>query len=106
MLTPKDGVKEVDPMVMTRDIIKDGGLISGDQGEVVCPCMGVTRADIREAIKRGARTLDGVIFRTGLGMGICQGMCLGRAIKVISEEFGIDPRELTKSGGGSWLVTQ
>ncbi|ADN49678.1 NAD(P)/FAD-dependent oxidoreductase [Vulcanisaeta distributa] len=106
MLTPKDGVKEVDPMVMTRDIIKDGGLISGDQGEVVCPCMGVTRADIREAIRRGARTLDGVIFRTGLGMGICQGMCLGRAIKVISEELGVDPRELTKSGGGSWLVTQ
>nr|WP_243666166.1 (2Fe-2S)-binding protein [Vulcanisaeta sp. JCM 16159] len=40
--------------------------------------MGVTRADIREAIRRGARTLDGVAFRTGLGMGICQGMCLAR----------------------------
>ncbi len=93
-------------MVMSRDIISEGGMISDGQGDVVCPCMGVTRADIREAIRRGARTLDGVIFRTGLGMGICQGMCLGRAIKVISEELGIDPTELTKSGGDSWLVTR
>ncbi|GAB6945562.1 FAD-dependent oxidoreductase [Vulcanisaeta sp. JCM 14467] len=106
VLTPKEVIKEVDPMVMSRDIISEGGMISDGQGDVVCPCMGVTRADIREAIRRGARTLDGVIFRTGLGMGICQGMCLGRAIKVISEELGIDPTELTKSGGDSWLVTR
>ncbi len=105
-LVPKDDVKEVEPMVMTKDAIESSGTISDDQGEVVCPCMGVTRADIREAIRRGARTLDGVIFRTGLGMGVCQGMCLGRAIKVISEELGIEPRELTKSGGSSWLVTR
>ncbi|WP_054842998.1 FAD-dependent oxidoreductase [Vulcanisaeta distributa] len=106
VLTPKDDVKEVDPMIMTRDIIEGGGSINDDQGEVICPCMGVTRADIREAIKRGATTLDGVVFRTGLGMGICQGMCLGKAIKVISEELGIDPRKLTKLGDDSWLVTR
>ena len=105
-LMPRDDVREVEPMVMVKSIIESGGTIRGDQGEVVCPCMGVTRADIREAIRRGARTLDGIAFRTGLGMGICQGMCLGRAIKVISEELGIDPRELTKSGGNSWLVTR
>ncbi|MGC9153647.1 MAG: NAD(P)/FAD-dependent oxidoreductase [Vulcanisaeta sp.] len=106
VLTPKDEVKEVDPVIMTKSIIEEGGTINADQGEVVCPCMGVTRADIREAIRRGARTLDGIIFRTGLGMGICQGMCLGKAIKVISEELGIDPEKLTKSGGNSWLVTR
>nr|MCG2867338.1 (2Fe-2S)-binding protein [Vulcanisaeta sp.] len=102
-LRVRGGVREVEPMVLTRDRIKSGKDVS--DGEVVCPCLGVTRADIREAIRRGARTLDGVIFRTGLGMGICQGMCLGRAIKVISEELGIEPIELRKSGGDSWLVT-
>ncbi|BDR92455.1 NAD(P)/FAD-dependent oxidoreductase [Vulcanisaeta souniana] len=105
-LIPKDDVREVEPMVMMKNVIGSGGAIKGDQGEVICPCMGVTRTDIREAIRHGARTLDGIAFRTGLGMGICQGMCLGRAIKVISEELGIDPRELTKSGGNSWLVTR
>jgi len=103
-LKVKGNVREVEPMILTKDLIRSGKDIS--DGEVVCPCMGVTKADIREAIRRGAKTLDGVIFRTGLGMGVCQGMCLGRAIKVVSEELGIKPTELRKSGGDSWLVIQ
>jgi glycerol-3-phosphate dehydrogenase len=103
-LRVKGNVREVEPMILTKDLIRSGKDIS--DGEVVCPCMGVTKADIREAIRRGAKTLDGVIFRTGLGMGVCQGMCLGRAIKVVSEELGIKPTELRKSGGDSWLVIQ
>jgi len=104
-LQAKKDAKEVKPIIFTRDLVREGKHIT-DDGEVICPCMTITRSDIRNAIKRGAKTLDGVAFITGLGMGICQGMCLGKAIKVISEELGVDPSKLTKSGGNSWLVTR
>ncbi|GGP19765.1 glycerol-3-phosphate dehydrogenase [Thermocladium modestius] len=101
----KAGVRDVDPVIPAKELIRRGSAVEGGD-EVICPCMGVTRLDVREAIRRGARTLDGVAFRTGLGMGICQGACLGRAIRVIAEELGVDPVKLTKKGGDSWLVTR
>ncbi len=98
----------MDPVIPAKELIRRGGSAVEGGDEVICPCMGVTRLDVREAIRRGARTLDGVAFRTGLGMGgICQGgACLGRAIRVIAEELGVDPVKLTKKGGDSWLVTR
>ena len=42
-------------------------------GEIVCQCEQVTNAEIREAIARGAVTVDGIKRRTGCGMGRCQG---------------------------------
>lgn len=104
-LTPKI-TKEVTPFLTTRELITRGMTVSGSDGEIICPCMGVSRGDIKRAIERGAKTLDGIMQLTGLGMGLCQGMCIGRAIKVISEELSIDPTQLTKQGGESWLVTR
>ncbi|AFA40035.1 putative dehydrogenase [Pyrobaculum oguniense TE7] len=74
-------------------------------GRVVCPCRGVTECEIREAVRRGSRTLDGVMYRFGIGMGLCQGSrCLAEILKIISEELGVEPGKVTKFGGGSWLV--
>ncbi len=42
-------------------------------GEIVCHCEGVTKAEILEAIRRGAVSVDGVKRRVGTGMGHCQG---------------------------------
>lgn len=81
--------------------------ISGYDGVVICPCMRVSLADIIEAIKRGASTLDGIIFRTKLGMGSCQGQhCIGRAIVILQRLTGASPRSLTKNTSGSWLVEE
>ena len=59
-----------------------------DDQDVVCQCEGVTRAEILEAIRRGATTVDGVKRRVGSGMGRCQGSRCGFAIARLLEEAG------------------
>ncbi len=44
-----------------------------DYGIVVCRCMDVTKAEIRQAAERGARSFEAVKYRTGAGLGRCQG---------------------------------
>jgi glycerol-3-phosphate dehydrogenase len=71
----------------------------------VCRCELVTEAEVRAAIARGARTLDGVKFRTRAGMGRCQGgFCTSRCMEVLSHDLGVPLSAITKRGGGSWLV--
>ncbi len=71
-------------------------------GHVVCRCETVTEGEIVEAIKRGARTLDGVKFRCRPGMGRCQGgFCGPRVTKILARELGISEEEVTKKGGES-----
>ena len=61
--------------------------ISGVPGkEIVCQCEGISREQILEAIRRGARTVDGVKRRVGSGMGRCQGSRCSFAIQRILEE--------------------
>lgn len=40
---------------------------------VICQCENIRKAEVQEAILRGAVTFDGVKHRTGCGMGTCQG---------------------------------
>ncbi len=47
--------------------------ISCKDNEIICQCEGITQAEILEAIRRGATTVDGVKRRVGTGMGRCQG---------------------------------
>ena len=56
-------------------------------GEIICQCQGITKAEILEAIRRGARSVDGIKRRTGSGMGRCQGSQCGYAIGKILEEW-------------------
>ena len=58
-------------------------------------CKEVTKAEIIEAIKDGATTIDGVKRRTKAGMGLCQGKTCERLVaKIISEQTGISMEEL------------
>ena len=71
-------------------------------GHVVCRCETVTEGEIVEAIKRGARTLDGVKFRCRPGMGRCQGgFCGPRVTRILARELGISEEDVTKKGGQS-----
>lgn len=54
--------------------------------EIVCQCESVSKEEILEAIRRGARTVDGVKRRVGSGMGRCQGSRCSDAIERILEE--------------------
>ena len=72
---------------------------------VVCRCEQITEGEIREAIRRGARSLDGVKRRVRAGMGRCQGgFCTPRVLELLHEELGIPMTELTKGGGESRLL--
>lgn len=54
--------------------------------EIVCQCEQISRGQILEAIRRGARTVDGVKRRVGSGMGVCQGSrCYDRIEQLLEE---------------------
>ena len=55
--------------------------------EIICRCEQITRAEIMEAIRRGAATVDGVKRRVGSGMGRCQGSRCALKIERLLEEY-------------------
>lgn len=59
-----------------------------DYGDIVCPCEDISRAEILEAIRRGAVTAAGVKRRVGAGMGRCQSSRCSRIIAELLEEEG------------------
>ena len=61
--------------------------ISEKDHEIICQCGGITRAEVIEAIRRGATTVDGVKRRAGSGMGRCQGSRCTFQIEKLLEEY-------------------
>ncbi len=76
-----------------------------DYGEIVCCCEDVTRAEVIEAIRRGAVTVDGVKRRVGTSMGPCQGArCEQKITELLSSVLGIPVSAVNKDGPGSQIV--
>ncbi|HHY09506.1 MAG TPA: NAD(P)/FAD-dependent oxidoreductase [Firmicutes bacterium] len=74
-------------------------------GKVICRCETITEGEIVDAIRRGARTLDGIKFRVRAGAGRCQGgFCEPLIADILSRELGIPVTQVTKRGKGSELV--
>ena len=74
-------------------------------GQVVCRCELVTEAEIHSAIDHGARTLDGIKFRSRAGMGRCQGsFCTPRCMDILAKRLNRPFDKITKRGAGSWVV--
>ncbi len=74
-------------------------------GEVLCRCEDVTRAEVLEAIRRGAVSVDGVKRRVGTGMGRCQGgRCQQAVMQLLAEELGIPVSAVRKDGPGSEIL--
>jgi glycerol-3-phosphate dehydrogenase len=72
---------------------------------VICRCEVITEAEIVEAIKRGARTVDGVKRRTRATMGRCQGsFCMPKILEIMSRELGVKMEDITKFGGNSYII--
>ena len=75
-------------------------------GQIICRCEQISEGEIIEAIRRGARSLDGVKRRVRAGMGRCQGgFCAPRVMEILARELHLDTTALTKSGGESQLIT-
>lgn len=76
-----------------------------EYGEVICRCELVTKREIKEAITRGACTLDGIKFRTRCQMGRCHGaFCTMKIMAIMAEELGVPYAQITKRGKGSEVV--
>lgn len=73
--------------------------------KIVCRCELVTEAEIQSSIDHGARTLDGIKFRSRAGMGRCQGgFCEPRCMDILSKRLDKPFEDITKRGGDSWIV--
>lgn len=78
---------------------------SAVDGPIICACNLVTERMIRDAVKRGATTINGIRRRTSAGMGRCQGAeCEEAIIKILADELGISIQEVTKDGKGSTII--
>ena len=75
-------------------------------GRTVCYCNEVTEGEVVDAIQRGARTLDGVKFRTRVGFGRCQGAsCSAAILRILARELHVEPEEIVQRGPGSWILS-
>ncbi|HOO31677.1 MAG TPA: NAD(P)/FAD-dependent oxidoreductase [Thermotogota bacterium] len=101
ILPPYPTLSEDDPEVWAEMVKKNS-----DFGKVVCVCNKITEAQIIEAIKRGARTVDGVKFRTRASFGRCQGgFCLPRITEIISRELNIPMNKVKFRSGNTELLS-
>ncbi|MBW2031260.1 MAG: FAD-dependent oxidoreductase [Deltaproteobacteria bacterium] len=74
-------------------------------GHIVCRCEGVSEGEIVEAIRRGARTVSGVKYRTRAGMGRCQmNTCGPKIVEILSRELDMPEEEIIYKGAGSRVL--
>lgn len=79
-----------------------------DYGEVICRCQTVTKAELRQAMENplGVRTIAGIKYRAWATTGRCNGgYCLPRIARMLVEDYGLAPEEVTYRGQGSSLFT-
>ena len=57
-----------------------------DYGKIICACCDITAAEVRQAIERGAESVEAVKRRTGALMGRCQGgRCRKKILDMLKE---------------------
>ena len=62
---------------------------------VICRCEEITRKEIKEAIRNGMQTLNGIKRVTRAGMGLCQGQTCQRLVtQLLAGELGIPPAQI------------
>lgn len=89
------------PLAAAKKLIKKDSAY----GDIVCRCEMVSAQEISQAIVEGARTLDGIKFRTRAQAGRCHGsFCATRLMKILAEERKIPLTAVTKKGLGSEMV--
>lgn len=62
--------------------------ITQKDNEIICQCEQISRAEILEAIRRGAASVEAVKRRVGSGMGRCQGSRCTYEIEKLLEAYG------------------
>lgn len=74
-------------------------------GQIVCRCEHVTLGEIRDAVARGAVSIDGIKRRCRIGMGRCQGSrCTLKAMELLAQMKNIPVEEVEKDAPGSYII--
>jgi len=70
------------------------------EDHIICRCEEVTRAEVLDAVRGGARDVDAVKRMTRAGMGLCQGKTCGRLVAgLVSRETGRPVAEVRRATG-------
>ncbi|MBO5497059.1 MAG: NAD(P)/FAD-dependent oxidoreductase [Oscillospiraceae bacterium] len=99
----RPGIRRVRGLALSRRaaLVRE----NADYGEILCRCEDVTKAEVLEAIRRGAVSVDGVKRRVGTGMGRCQGSRCERAVmELLAEMLSIPVTAVRKDGVGSEIL--
>ncbi|MGI5830812.1 MAG: NAD(P)/FAD-dependent oxidoreductase [Bradymonadia bacterium] len=73
--------------------------------DIVCRCETISRGEIEDSIDAGARTLDGIKFRSRAGAGRCQaGFCTMRCLEILAQKRNVPIATLCKNDDGSWIL--
>ncbi|MFH1245038.1 MAG: FAD-dependent oxidoreductase, partial [Candidatus Omnitrophota bacterium] len=92
-----------EPLARAKKLIKKDPAY----GDMVCRCELVSAGEIRDAIQQGAKTLDGIKFRTRAQAGRCHGsFCATRIMKILSEATDVPLTKISKRGCGSEVVKE
>ena len=103
-LIDKSNIK-YDKIIYVKDMLSSQNYALDYNDYIICPCSMVSRNDVKKAVLNGARTLQGLMFRTYLGFDECQlSSGVWRAVKALAEELGVSPDKIVLRGRGSWLV--
>ena len=74
---------------------RPGGNLEDEDDLVICRCEEITRKEIKEAIRNGMQTLNGIKRVTRAGMGLCQGQTCQRLVtQLLAVELGIPPAQI------------
>ena len=75
----------------------DAKAVTATDGDdlVICRCEEITRAEIKDAIRNGIHTLNGIKRITRAGMGLCQGQtCQQLVARILTEELGLSAADI------------
>ena len=68
---------------------------SDDDDLVICRCEEITKGEIKEAIRNGMKTLNGIKRVTRAGMGLCQGQtCQSLVTQILASALGVSPADV------------
>jgi L-2-hydroxyglutarate oxidase LhgO len=94
MTCKKDYIDKKRDVYVFRNMSKEqrNKIITLDEryGNIICSCNNISEGEIVDSIRRplGARTVEGVKKRTGIGIGSCNGSyCNMKIIKILSREM-------------------
>lgn len=92
------------PFEQNPDFVPERKNENAASGRIICRCQKVTEGEIRDAILRGARTIDGVKRRCAAGMGRCQGgWCEQQVMEILAEELSVPVEQVKKDGPNSYV---